>query len=95
MVAYEAKITNHITDFYFVFPNATDTARFAANQTTPEETAYMISVNKFLTKCTGYSAIQSTLPLSIAYTFNDSPLGFLAWIYQLYHSVNDAAYKKK
>ncbi|PVI00160.1 alpha/beta-hydrolase [Periconia macrospinosa] len=93
VVRYEKKIINHISDFYIVMPNNTDTARYSSNQTTQEETAYLNSLNAFLTDHTGYSAIHSTFPLSIAYALNDSPLGFLAWMYQGYFTVNDNAYK--
>ncbi|PVH91754.1 alpha/beta-hydrolase [Periconia macrospinosa] len=90
VVEYETKIINHITDFYLVIPSETDTARYNANQTTFEETAYISSMNAFFADHAGYSAIHSTLPLSIAYALNDSPLGFLAWMYQLFFTVNDS-----
>lgn len=89
VIQYETKIINHISDFYLVFANATDTARYAANQTTPEETVFISSVDAFMAEHAGYSAIHSTKPLSLAYALNDSPLGFLAWMYQLYFTVND------
>jgi hypothetical protein len=34
------------------------------------------------------------MPLSIAYALNDSPLGFLAWMYQLYFTVSDNTYNR-
>lgn len=92
VVDYAPRIINHITDFYIVFPSAEDTARLAANQTTPEETAYLNSINAFLADHSAYSAIHSTLPLSLAYALNDSPVGFLAWRYQLAWTVGDAEY---
>lgn len=92
VVEQEAHIINHITDFYFVFPDDADLARYAANETTPEETAYIGSVNAWFATHSGYSAIHSTLPLSIAHALNDSPVGFLAWMYQLVFTVSDQAY---
>ena len=89
---YESRIINHVTDFYFVLPNATDTARFAANETTPGETRYITGVNVFFTNHSAYSSIHSTLPLSIADALNDSPVGFLAWMYQLVYTVSDKPY---
>lgn len=86
------EIINHIDDFYVVFPNADDLAAFAANQSTAEEVAIIAAVNDFNTNHAAYSAIHSTLPLSIAHSLNDSPVGFLAWIYQLVYTVSDKAY---
>lgn len=89
---YESRIIKHATDFYFVLPNSTDTKRCLANQTTPEETKYIEGVNTFFPAHAGYSAIQSTFPLSIADALNDSPVGFLAWIYQLIYTQSDKAW---
>ncbi|KAF2760245.1 alpha/beta-hydrolase [Pseudovirgaria hyperparasitica] len=86
---YVDRIINHVTDFYLVFQNATDSARFANNQTTPEETAYISSQNDFLANHGGYSDVHSTLPLSLAHTLLDSPVGFLAWMWQLVYTVSD------
>jgi pimeloyl-ACP methyl ester carboxylesterase len=91
IVDYAPRIINHITDFYAVFPSAADTARFAANQTTPEETAFINAINNFFTQHAAYSSIHSTLPLSLAYALNDSPVGFHAWRYQLARTVSDVA----
>lgn len=90
IVDYADRIINHVTDFYIVFPTEEDNARFAANQTTPEESAVILAANSFLTNHSAYSSLHSTLPLSIAYALNDSPVGFLAWRYQLAWTVDDA-----
>ena len=87
--AFQERIVHHVTDFYFVIPNDTDQARYTANETTPEETRYMKSYESFITNHSAYAEVMSTLPLSIAYPLNDSPMGFLAWIYQLVHTVSD------
>jgi pimeloyl-ACP methyl ester carboxylesterase len=92
IVDYTPRIINHITDFYQAFPTPNDTARLALNQTTPEETAYMTAVNAFFGGHSAYSSIHSTLPLSLAYALNDSPVGFLAWRYQLAASMSDVPY---
>jgi pimeloyl-ACP methyl ester carboxylesterase len=89
IVDHAPRIINHITDFYIVNPTAADMARLAANQTTPEETTYMSSMNAFFTAHSAYATIHSTLPLSLAYALNDSPIGFLAWRYQLARTVSD------
>lgn len=92
VVDYAPRIINHITDFYITFPSDADNARYAANETTPEESAYISSINAFLANHSAYSAIHSTLPLSLAYALNDSPVGFLAWRYQLAFTVSDEPY---
>ncbi|CAI6339230.1 unnamed protein product [Periconia digitata] len=92
VVSYEPKILNHISDMLLQFPNDTDTARYAAGQTTPEETTYLISALDFFTNHTAYSALDSSLPLSLSYALNDSPLGFFAWMYQLFFTVNDNSF---
>ena len=89
---FEPRIINHISDFYIVFPGAVDIARFAANQTTPEESAFISSISAFNTQYSAYAAIHSTFPLSIAHALNDSPVGFLAWMYQVVFTVSDQAY---
>ena len=92
VVEYPSHIINHVTDFYIVFPTDEDIARFTANQTTPEESVYIASIVEWQTNHSGYSSIQSTLPLSIADAMNDSPVGFLAWVWQLVYSVGEKQY---
>jgi pimeloyl-ACP methyl ester carboxylesterase len=92
IVEYAAEIINHVTDFYMAFPNDSDTARLAANQTTAEENAYIASMSAFLGSHSAYSSLHSTYPLSIAYALNDSPVGFLAWVYHIAFTVNGEAY---
>ena len=92
VVDYNAHIINHVTDFYIALPTDADQARFQANQTSPEETKYISASNAFFNQHSGYSAIHSTYPLTIAYALNDSPLGFLAWLYHISQTVNDRQY---
>jgi pimeloyl-ACP methyl ester carboxylesterase len=92
VVDFERRIINHVSDFFIVFPDDADMARFAANQTTPEENAYIASVIAYNTNYSAYAEVHSTLPLSIAHALDDSPVGFLAWMYQLVFAVSDQAY---
>jgi pimeloyl-ACP methyl ester carboxylesterase len=92
IVDYKEHIINHVSDFYLVFPTADDLTRLAANETTPEETAYIESSNAFFGPHSAYSALHSTYPLSIAYALNDSPIGYLAWFYQLVRTASDKPY---
>ncbi|KAK2616274.1 hypothetical protein QQS21_000708 [Conoideocrella luteorostrata] len=87
--SYEERILKHVSDFYIVFPNATDLNRLTKNQTTAEESLYIASSNAYVANYSAYASIYSTLPLSIAHALNDSPTGFLAWLWQLDFGVRD------
>jgi pimeloyl-ACP methyl ester carboxylesterase len=95
VVDYAERIIQHVTDFYAVFATQEDQARFASNQTSAEETEYIKSLTAFLGTHSGYSSIQSTYPLSLAYAMNDSPAGFMAWVYHLSTTVNDRPVEKE
>jgi epoxide hydrolase len=45
--------------------------------------------NRFRDEGTGYLAIQSTRPQTLAYSLNDSPVGQLAWIVEKFHEWTD------
>ncbi|EUC39702.1 hypothetical protein COCMIDRAFT_31197 [Bipolaris oryzae ATCC 44560] len=92
---YENRITHHFSDFLYVTPNENDLTRYAANQTTQEESEYIPSVQAFFSQHSAYAAIRSSYPLSIAYALNDSPVGFLAWMYHLVYNGSDIAYTEK
>ncbi|KAF2681347.1 alpha/beta-hydrolase [Lentithecium fluviatile CBS 122367] len=89
MAADTTSVTAHATDFWMAAPNATDIERFAQNQTTPEETAYMLGVQELQTHHFAYSAVHSTKPLSLALAMTDSPVGFLGWMWTLMYSFSD------
>lgn len=87
---YKERILNHLTDFYIVLPSPADVQRFAQNATTAEEARYIAAFSEGLGgQHSAYSAVHSTYPLSIAYALNDSPMGFLAWMWQLDYTVRD------
>ncbi|EMD60736.1 hypothetical protein COCSADRAFT_150938 [Bipolaris sorokiniana ND90Pr] len=92
---YENRITHHFSDFLYVIPNENDLARYATNQTTQEESEYIPSVQAFFNQHSAYAAIHSSYPLSIAYALNDSPVGFLAWMYHLVYTGSDIAYTEE
>ncbi|EUC40096.1 hypothetical protein COCMIDRAFT_60917, partial [Bipolaris oryzae ATCC 44560] len=94
VVNHAESIMQHITDFYMTFPSPSDQARYASYQTSEEENQYIGSFSSFLDTHSGYSAIQSTYPSSLAYAMNDSPVGFLAWVYHLSSTMNDRSYEK-
>ncbi|EMD85241.1 hypothetical protein COCC4DRAFT_153010, partial [Bipolaris maydis ATCC 48331] len=92
---YESRNTHHFCDMLCLVPNENDLARYAANQTTKEESEFILSIQAFFNQHSAYASIHSSYPLSIAYALNDNPVGFLAWMYQLLHTSSDIAYTKE
>ena len=85
-------IIGHFSDFWFIQPNATDLARFADNTTTPEETAYINSINAFNTQHEAYLLTHAQKPLAISLAMSDSPVGFAGWVWDLIHTVSDGSF---
>ena len=81
-------IVSMLNDFYIIAPNADDLARFDANQTTPEETTFIERWQRYTTLDYGYFQIQANRPLQLAEALTDSPVGFLAWQWQIRHVVS-------
>jgi len=50
------------------------------NEFSPEEAGWYARNLNFMTRESGYSAIQSTKPQTIAFALNDSPAGLCSWI---------------
>ena len=86
---YPESIITILDNLFAIQPNSTDLARFAANQTTAEESAYINNINVFETQDSGYRFIQQTQPLSLAYALTDSPLGMTMWIEKLIEGAID------
>lgn len=76
-------LVGHGTDFWAQGPNASTTARYEANLTSPEENAYIEGGHAFQRDNAGYLGISNSRTLQLAFALNDSPLGFLAWMLQL------------
>lgn len=87
--SYADRIITHVTDFYIPGVSPADIQRFSMNQTTAEESQYIGALNAFQTKRSAYASVHSTYPLSIAHALQDSPMGFLAWMWELDYSVRD------
>lgn len=80
---YPDNLVTALSNFWLVRPNATDLARYAANETSADETGYIQTLETYITQISGYRFIQQTQPLTIGYLASDSPLGFALWIYAL------------
>lgn len=59
------------------------------NDMTPEEQEVLGSLMHFQEHETGYQAIQSTKPQTIAYSLADSPSGLLSWILEKFRTWSD------
>lgn len=76
-------VVSVLSNLWVVAPTDADMARFNANKTTAEETAYIRNVTTFVTERAGYLNIQSTQPLMPGHALTDSPLGFILYVFQL------------
>lgn len=89
-------IIGHFSDFFLMQPNATDLERLENNQTTPEETNFIHSVQSWFAEHSSYSTVHSQAPLAIGQAVADSPVGFAGWMWHLVHAVSDGyAYTSK
>lgn len=57
---------------------------------TPAEQKMLADMQYYLDKLSGYYALQSKHPQSIAYSVSDSPVGQAGWIYQMLQDVSDS-----
>jgi hypothetical protein len=85
----ESSIIGHITDFFPAQPTADDLERLAKNETTEEETAYILSSNTWYSSHSAYSTVHTQKPLAVALAFGDSPVGFLGWVWDLMYAISD------
>lgn len=58
---------------------------------TDSERRRILAVEQLRLEGTGYAAIQSTRPQTLAYALSDSPIGQLAWIVDKFHDWTDPA----
>ena len=79
-------VVSALSNFWVALPNATDLQRYAANQTTPDETYTIEDLTHFENDLGGYEAVQKTYPLQLGYAMTDSPVGFAMWIYNLIYA---------
>ncbi len=60
-----------------------------ADPPTPQESAWLAKTARWNVEEAGYSAIQGTRPLSLAYGLNDSPVGLAGWICEKFQAWSD------
>ena len=60
-----------------------------ANPPTPEERAWLEVIGRWNIDEGGYSAIQGTRPMSLAYALTDSPVGLAGWICEKFRAWSD------
>lgn len=89
-------VVSVLSNFWLVFPNATDLQRYANGTTTADENTTIINVENYVTNNMGYAAEQTTRPLQLAIGMTDSPVGFAMWIYDLMsHAVDHYVWTPK
>jgi pimeloyl-ACP methyl ester carboxylesterase len=81
--SYPGNLVSALSNFWIQRPNDTDLARYAANETSEDETKYIKNTESYIVNLSGYRFEQQTQPLTLAYLASDSPLGFALWIYAL------------
>ncbi len=67
----------------------TDDGGVSLDGVTPAELALMADMGRVGAEETGYFAIQSTRPQTLAYAQADSPVGLMAWIVEKFHAWSD------
>jgi hypothetical protein len=82
-------LIGHYSDFWYIFPNATDLERFEQNETTPEETDYILAFNEVSSKYYSFGPVQSISPKGISQAMSDTPVGFAGWYWTSAHLVSD------
>lgn len=81
--SFPDQLVSALSNFWIQRPDDTDLARYAANETTEDETTYIRTVENYIVNLSGYHFEQQTQPLTLDYLASDSPLGFALWIYAL------------
>lgn len=81
-VDFPDSVVSILSNMFTVAPNTTDLERFALNQTTPQETALMkMAIDPSFSWTKAYWDIEKSVPLQVAISLTDSPVGWLAWQY--------------
>ncbi|KAH8829942.1 Alpha/Beta hydrolase protein [Flagelloscypha sp. PMI_526] len=70
-----------LSNLYSVSPTLEDLSRYAANQTSAEETAFIQYVQATEGMAKAFWGIESLLPLQVGFLLGDSPVGNIAWSY--------------
>lgn len=89
---YPQHVVSALANFFLVQPNATDLARYAANQTTPDETTYIKSIQNFGNSASGYRMLMALHPLQAVIAMTDSPIGNMAFGWDMMYYLSDPTY---
>lgn len=85
--AYADRLIGVHVNMLFAFPGADETD--AMDGVTEVEIERMTASGARIADGTGYMAIQSTKPQTLAYGLTDSPTGLAAWILEKFHAWSD------
>lgn len=84
-------VVSALSNFWIIQPSENDLRLLAEGQSTPDEVAYIKTLETYINQASGYRVIQSTEPLTLAYGMTDSPLGNALWMYSLMNKIIDPA----
>ena len=85
----EENVVGHMTDFFPVPPTEEDRGRLAQNETTEDETAYIQASDGWYASHSAYMTVRAQKPLALSLALQDSPVGFLGWMWDLVHAASD------
>ncbi|KAL6872199.1 alpha/beta-hydrolase [Trichoderma novae-zelandiae] len=86
-------VVSALSNFWIIPPGESDIRTLAEGLATPDEVAYIATLETYMNEASGYRIIQETQPLTAAFAVSDSPLGNAMWIYALMAEVVDPAIK--
>ncbi|KFX97022.1 hypothetical protein V490_03007 [Pseudogymnoascus sp. VKM F-3557] len=88
---FPKQVVSALSNFWIIQPEANDIRMLAEGLATPDEVAYINILETYINQASGYRLMQSTEPLTLAFSITDSPLGNAMWMYALMSKVIDPA----
>ncbi|VUC35474.1 unnamed protein product [Clonostachys rosea] len=89
MSEVEENIIGHFTDFVLVTPSNSDMERIENGTATEEEVANAEAGSIWSSKHAAYSTTHAQKPLALAHAIADSPVGLLAWYWDVNYATSD------
>lgn len=82
-ILYPDAVVSILSNLWSVAPTEDDLTSYEQNLTSPDVTTYIYNFTRYTNGGSGYRYIQATLPLQLAWSLTDSPLGNLLWNWEL------------
>jgi hypothetical protein len=84
----ESSIIGHMSDFYVSPPKEDDRVGIRESKATNGEVAYVSAYDSWYASHWGYAVIHGQKPLALAQALADSPVGFLAWYWDVNYATS-------